>query len=136
MIWQDEGRGKRSQAPLSQNTIMQLLPCGDGIAAGAADPAFGLIAADGGKRVWQEGVTADMRDKLRDAFALSADGRRVRFGLGHGAKEPVLFDLAASASTMRREAVAGLSRTQNFRPRRQRLGEQHRAEAKRQAHRA
>ena len=95
MIWQDEGRGKRAEAPLAQNTIMQLLPCGAGIAAGAADPAFGLIAADGGKRVWQEGVTADMRGKKRDAFAIAADGRSVRFGLGHGAKDPVLFDLAA-----------------------------------------
>ena len=74
---------------------MQLLPCGAGIAAGAADPAFGLIAADGGKRVWQEGVTADMRGKMRDAFAIAADGRSVRFGLGLGAKDPVLFDLAA-----------------------------------------
>ena len=35
VIWQDEGRGQRSEAPLAQNTIMQLLPCGDGIAAGA-----------------------------------------------------------------------------------------------------
>ena len=74
---------------------MQLLPCGAGIAAGAGDPAFGLIAADGGKRVWQEGVTADMRGKKRDAFAIAADGRSVRFGLGQGAEDPVLFDLAA-----------------------------------------
>ena len=95
MIWQDEGRGKRAEAPLSQDTIMQLLPCGAGIAAGAQDPGFGLIAADGGKRVWQEGVTADMRGKLRDAFAIAADGQSVRFGLGEDAKDPVLFDLAA-----------------------------------------
>ena len=81
-IWQDEGRGKRAEAPLAKNTIMQLLPCGAGIAVGAADPAFGLIAADGGKRVWREGVTADMRGKKRDAFAIAADGRSVRFGLG------------------------------------------------------
>ncbi|MGO9484760.1 MAG: TIR domain-containing protein [Rhodomicrobium sp.] len=95
MIWQEEGRGKRTEAPLAQSTIMQLLPSGAGIAAGAADPAFGLIAADGGKRVWLEGVTADMRGKVRDAFAIAADGRSVRFGLGQGAKDPVLFDLAA-----------------------------------------
>ena len=94
-IWQDEGRGKRSEAPLSQQTITHLLPCGAGIAAGAADPAFGLIAADGGKRLWQEGVTADMRGKKRDAFAIAADGRSVRFGLGFAAEDPVLFDLAA-----------------------------------------
>ncbi len=108
-FWQDEGRGKRSQAPLSQSTIMQLLPCGGGIAAGASDPAFGLLAADGAKRVWQEGVTADMRGKLRDAFTLSADGRRVRFGLEYGGERPVLFDLAAFRLADAPEAVTGLA---------------------------
>ena len=135
MIWQDEGRGKRAEVPLAQDSVMQLLPCGAGIAAGAGDPAFGLIAADGGKRVWQEGVTADMRDKLRDAFAIAADGRSVRFGLGLGAKDPVLFDLAAfrlAAAPQTRRLYAA----QNLRPRRQRLGEHHRAETERQAHRA
>jgi WD40 repeat protein len=95
VIWQEEGRGRPSQAPLSQNTIMQLLPVAGGIAAGAADPAFGLLDADGAKRIWQEGVTADMRGKKRGAFTLSADGRRVRFGLGVGEAQPMLFDLAA-----------------------------------------
>jgi WD40 repeat protein len=109
LIWQDEGRGKRTDAPLSQNTIMQLLPFGDGIAACTADPAFGLIAADGGKRVWQEGVTADMRSKRRDAFMLSNDGKRVRFGLGYGGEQPVLFDLAAFRITEAPKAVAGLA---------------------------
>ena len=32
VIWQEEGRGPRSQAPLAQNTVMQLLLCGDGVA--------------------------------------------------------------------------------------------------------
>ncbi len=62
--------------------ITQLLPCGDDVAAGAGDPAFGLIAADGTKRVWQESVIADLRSGYnRDAFTLSADGqeRTVRF---------------------------------------------------------
>ena len=85
----------RSQAPLTQNTIMQLLPCGDCVAAGTADPAFGLTVSDGAKRVWQEGVVVDMRNKLRDAFTLSADGKRVRLGLGFGGKEPVRFDLVS-----------------------------------------
>ena len=93
MIWQDEGRSKRAEAPLAQNAIMQLLPCGAGIAAGAADPAFGLIAVDGGKRVWQEGVTADIRDQ-REMFGLSVDGKKARFTL-KWRSDPVLFDLAA-----------------------------------------
>ncbi len=109
VIWQDQGRGRRSEAPLSQATIMELLPCGGGIAAGATDPAFGLIAPDGAERVWQEGVTADMRGKLREAFTLSADGARVRFGLSYGDKTPVLFDLAAFELRNARDAVPGLA---------------------------
>jgi hypothetical protein len=108
-IWQDQGGGKREQVPLSHDAIMQLLPCGDGVAAGAGDPAFGLIAADGAKRVWQEGVTADMRNKLRDAFTLSADGKRARFGLGYGGEQPMLFDLSAFRLTEAPQAVAGLA---------------------------
>ncbi len=108
-IWQDEGRGTRSQVPLSQNTVMQLLPCGDGIAAGAQDPAFGLIAADGAKRVWQEGVSADMRNKLGGALTLSADGKLVRFGLDQGSGQPVLFSLAPFELKDAPQAVDGLS---------------------------
>jgi WD40 repeat protein len=54
LIWQDEGRGKRSEMPLSEHSISHMLPCGDGMAVGTNDPAFGLIGADGTKRVWQE----------------------------------------------------------------------------------
>jgi WD40 repeat protein len=109
-IWQSMGQGGGTDKTLSQNTIVQLLPCGGGIAAGAADPAFGLIAADGTKRVWQEGVTADMQDKKRDAFTLSADGRRVRFGLGVGGEQAVLFDLAAFRLLDAPSNMAGLAR--------------------------
>ena len=108
VIWQDEGRGKRSEAPLSENTIRQLLPCGDGIALGAQDPAFGLIAANGEKQVWQDRVTADMRDKLGEAFTLSFDAKRVRFGLGRGDDEAVLFDLASFSLSNAQLPVPGL----------------------------
>jgi WD40 repeat protein len=108
-IWQDEGRGKRSEGLLAQNSIMQLLPCGNGIAAGATDPAFGLIAADGTKHVWQVGVIADMRTKLRDAFTLSTDGRCVRFGLGYGGEQPILFDLPPFTLDDAPQPVPGLA---------------------------
>ena len=108
VIWQDEGRGRRLKAPLSQNTIMQLLPCSDGIAAGAGDPAFGLIAANGEKQVWQEGVTADMRGKLGGAFTLSFDAKRVRFGLGQDGDAPVLFDVASFSLSDAQLPVPGL----------------------------
>jgi WD40 repeat protein len=109
LIWQGEGRGKRTEAPLSRDTIMQLLPCGDGVGAGAQDPAFGLIMMDGAKRVWQDGVTADMRDKKGDAFTLSVDGKRMRFGVGLRGNQPMLFDLAAYRLMEAPHAVAGLA---------------------------
>ena len=108
IIWQDEGRGQRSEAPLSENTIMQLLPCGDVLAVGAQDPAFGLVGANGEKQVWQEGVTADMRGKLREAFTVAFDGKRVRFGLRQGGEEPVLFDLASFNLSDAPQPVPGL----------------------------
>jgi WD40 repeat protein len=107
VIWQEEGRGRRSQVSLAQNTIMQLLPCGDGVAAGAQDPAFGVVAMDGAKQVWQEGVTADLRDQ-RDMFGLSADGKKARFTL-KWRSEPVLFDLATFQLSDAPEAVTGVA---------------------------
>ncbi|MGO8955360.1 MAG: toll/interleukin-1 receptor domain-containing protein [Rhodomicrobium sp.] len=107
-IWQEEGRGRRSEAPLSESTIMQLLPCGDGMAAGTADPAFGMVAADGTKRVWQDSVTADVRD-VGSEFGASVDGSQVRFGLRPFGKEPLLFDLAAFGLHDAPQAVPGLA---------------------------
>ena len=109
VIWEDQGRGRRSKVLLAKDTISQIFPCGDGIAAAAADPAFGLIAASGEKQVWQEGVTADMRDKKRDALTLSFDGKRVRFGLGLGGMQPVLFDLVSFSLSDAPQLAPGLS---------------------------
>ena len=135
VIWQDEGRGKRAEAPLSQNTIMQLLPCGDGIAAVAADPAFGLIAADGEKRVWQEGVIR--RHARQDARRLHPRRGRQACPLrpGLGAEEPVLFDLAAFRLA---DAPEPLQASRRPKPPAlpSAIGRTTTAEAERQAHRA
>ncbi len=58
---------------------MHLLPCADGVAFGAAEPAFGVLDSKGNHRTWQDSVQADMRGKRFEHFAISADGRRVRF---------------------------------------------------------
>ncbi len=106
LIWQDEGRGERGEASRSQNIITHLLPCGEGIAVGAGDPAFGLVAADGAKRVWQTGVTADLRDQ-REIFAVSAAAKKVRFTL-KWRSEPVQFDLDAFSLSDAGDNPAGL----------------------------
>ncbi|MGH6815844.1 MAG: hypothetical protein ACREC6_09070, partial [Hyphomicrobiaceae bacterium] len=108
-LWGQGGGGRARDVPLSQNTIMQLLPCGAGLAVGAADPAFGLLSATGEKRLWQTGVTADMRGKREDALTLSAEGGQVRFGLSVGGQAPVLFDLVMQRLTDAPSPVSGLS---------------------------
>ena len=108
-IWDKEGRGKGRDVPVARNTIMALLPCRDKIAVGAQDPAFGLIALDGKKLVWQQSASPDMRGKLRSNFTVSSDGSKVRFGLGIGNESPVLFDLAAGRLTDQPQPAADLA---------------------------
>jgi Caspase domain len=96
-IWDRAGEGSARELPGPLNTTMHLLPCGDGIAVGASDPAFGLIASNGTRRLWQESVQADMRGKIREHFKVSADGRRAWFGLKKWSDDPVLFDLTAES---------------------------------------
>ena len=94
LIWQYEGKGRRTEMPLAQNTIMHIVPCGDSMAVGSVDPAFGLLAPDGTKRVWQEGVNADIR-AMGKQFVVAGDGKGLRFGLKPFGVDPLLLNLAA-----------------------------------------
>jgi WD40 repeat protein len=96
-FWDLAGRGKGRDAEAAKNTIQQLLPCGTNIAVGASGPAFGLVSASGEKLVWQDGVSADMREKIGPNFTVSDDGSKVRFGLGRGGDDPVVFDINAGS---------------------------------------
>jgi WD40 repeat protein len=107
-IWDLEGRGMGHEVVGAGNTIRQLLPCGNAIAVGASDPAFGLISATGEKLVWQEGFKSDMRSKVGANFTVSDDGSRVGFGLGSGGDRPVEFDLKATRLTDQRQPATGL----------------------------
>jgi WD40 repeat protein len=94
--------GKRIGAPLplSHSTIMNLQPCGTVLAAAAYDPAFGLVDGDGRIALWKTGVAPDMWGKsISGAFTMAANARQIRFGLGYGADEPVLFNLAQATVT-------------------------------------
>ena len=84
-----------------QDTVMHLLPCGDGIAMGAADPAFGLLSRDGNRLAWREAVQAGMLGQRgnQNRFSVAADGRRVRFRLEYARKRSVLFDLGTEQLT-------------------------------------
>jgi WD40 repeat protein len=107
-IWDEVGRGKGLDVAVADNTIMQLAPCRDAIAIGSQDPAFGLISESGSKLVWREADKPDMRDKLRANFTVSTDGSKVRFGLGYGGDQPVLFDLVEGRLIDQPQAVTRL----------------------------
>jgi len=102
-IWDEGGRGRWRDAPIAQHAIRQILPCHDALAISTADPSFGIVSLAGDKRVWQEGATPDMRGKegkypfasYQPGLAVSADGSRVRFGLGYGSDDPFLFDVGS-----------------------------------------
>jgi WD40 repeat protein len=97
--WDANGQRVGTDTAVANDSIMSLAPCGDGIAFGAADPAFGLLRADGTVAALGRGRTADMRGKRENAFTVSADGTRLRFGVAGGAAHPVLFDLAGATLT-------------------------------------
>ncbi len=92
--------GKRLGAPLplSEDTIADLKPCSDLIAVAASDPAFGLV--DGSQiALWKTSLAPRMAAKRGDAFTIAPNAKQVRFGLGEGAQEPVLFDLGQATVT-------------------------------------
>jgi WD40 repeat protein len=107
-IWEREGRGEARDIPMAHNSIMGLLPCGDSIAVGAQDPAFGLMSLTGEKRFWKESNNPDMRGKRGDNFTVSEDGSMVRFGLGENGQNPVLFDLMSGQLLDQPGPVRGL----------------------------
>ena len=74
--------------------IVDLKTCNSGIVFATYDPRFGLMSPDGHVITLQEPLTADMREKVGLALAVSPDASVVRFGLGKGLEHPVLFDLA------------------------------------------
>src|SRR5581483_8045908 len=67
--------------------------CGDSLLVATDEPAVGLIGRNGQVSFLKNAVEPDMRHKVGDAFTIAPDAKRVRFGLGFGGAEPVLFDL-------------------------------------------
>ncbi len=102
-VWDRAGRGRGHSRPGSRDTVLHMRPCGNSVAISAADPAFGLIDMSATPRVWHTSVKPDMRGKRSGNFEVSADGRRVRFGLKEWSNKPVLFDMRNETVTRSRE---------------------------------
>jgi len=109
LIWEGRGRGGRTSKGVSSDTVRNLETCGDRIAVAAADPAFGLIDTAGERGAWLTGFAPDMRRKNGENFTVSADGARLRFGLGKGGTDAVLFDLASGRLVDASSRVDGLA---------------------------
>jgi WD40 repeat protein len=107
--WTRDGSRVGADVPVSGSRIFSLEPCGDAIAFGAGDPAFGLLRPDRTAVTLGRGRTVDMRGKLGNAFTTSDDGKLIRFGLGAGADKPVTFDLTRSVLADAVTAPAGLA---------------------------
>jgi hypothetical protein len=107
--WSDGGRGAPSALPAAVDTVFDLKPWGPrGVAYGAADPAFGMIDGSGVRALHHGPLSVDMRNKLGDSFLVSADARRVRFGIGAGDRQPWLFDLSTTKLAPSLQIPAGL----------------------------
>jgi WD40 repeat protein len=93
-IWDKQGHGIGRNITGPKNSVFQLLPCGNAIAIGAADPAIGILEFDGRRRLWSGSVQPDAR-KSRLKFATSEDGMRVKFWLDYKNTQSVVFDVNA-----------------------------------------
>jgi len=103
-----DGRKAGDATAVADDTITGIAPCASGFAVAAADPGFGTLDPSGKVRTWKRGVAPDLRNKIGDAFTLSGDAKRVRFGLADGSSRPVMFDVATSLLSDA-PALAGLS---------------------------
>jgi hypothetical protein len=97
--WSPDGHQVRPDVPVANAVITSFAPCGEAAVFATSEPSFGLLRADGEADTLQKGRALDARLKLGEAFAISADATRVRFGLGFGNEAPVAFDL--NAGTLR-----------------------------------
>lgn len=94
IVWSQGGAGARSQWAGTANSVTDLSPLADGgLLLGTDYPAWLRLNANGNQVDERKGAVPDFRDKLGDALRVSADGRRVAFGLGYGDEQMVLFDL-------------------------------------------
>ncbi len=96
LSWTADGRKAGAGVPVSNTTVMNLVPCSADIAFAVGDPAFGILKPDDVVVALGATLSADMNNKLGEAFMVSPDSTRVRFGLGQGSDKSVLFDFSTA----------------------------------------
>lgn len=106
--WNGSGRRQGEDRRLARDSVTSLVPCGSDLAFSSSEPSFGLIGPSGQARYLGVSAAADMRNKLRSLFQISADARQVYFGLDYDAKRGVLFDLTEAKLSEANKPPAGL----------------------------
>ncbi len=91
--WPIAEADKAIDIDVSDDTVTALASLKSGaVAFASAEPAWGVIGADGKISVRHDRLFADFRDGDRD-FAVSADGAVVGFDFAQGGKQPARFDV-------------------------------------------
>ncbi len=97
-VWTNGGRGPASILLAAAQTIMSLVPLQNGgVAFGAADPAYGVIDAQGRRMFFQGPTIADFRSMFSGAWRLSPDAKAIEYGYEPWGKNPAHFAVAARA---------------------------------------
>jgi WD40 repeat protein len=90
--WDRAGKGSYIDIPVSENTIIHILPLKDGgVVFGSAEPSFGIVDTSGRLALYKGNDIADLRGQL-DEFQVSYDGSVIRFGYEVWGTSPVVFD--------------------------------------------
>lgn len=94
LVWAAAGSGRRSLWDGTASIVTDLDALDDGGLLVSTDyPAWLKLSASGNQIDLRRGTVPDYRDKLGNAFEVSADARRVSVGLGYGTDAMVLLDL-------------------------------------------
>ncbi len=117
LVFNRDGQQITEPLGISNNTIYNVRRCGDRFVVGD-QTGFGFVS-ETGLISWRPSNAADMRAKLGDAFTVSRDATKVRFGLGYDPKrdangdtapiDPVVFDLGKGTLSEAPQPLADLA---------------------------
>jgi WD40 repeat protein len=95
--WSEGGKGTFIDRRVAHDSVTDLVPLPDGrLVFAAADPAWGVLSAEGGTLSRQNSPVVDFH-RSPDSLRMTANGKQVRFAYEQGGKSPAVFDLASTS---------------------------------------
>lgn len=108
-MWGEDGKGAPKKFEGPRRIISQLLPCGNNIAFGSREPAFGVIDVNGKPKIWQSRVGVNMNEEKQfGGLKVSDNGLRISFDLGTEGEKQVVFDVSELSLRDVSQEVEGL----------------------------